>query len=183
MIIGLVGTMGAGKGVCAEYLGKKGFEYHSFSDEIRFELKARKLLETRESLTAVGNELRTRFGTGVLAQRVLNKLVPGKDYVIDSIRNPDEVKKLKTRPDFILIKIDAPAQIRFDRIQSRARTGDVQTFAQFLAQEKAESESTNPNKQQLHATSAMAQYTLINDSTVETFHKRIDALLKNLHNK
>ncbi|MFB3895466.1 MAG: AAA family ATPase [bacterium] len=180
MIIGLVGTMGAGKGVCAEYLGKKGFEYHSLSDEIRFELKARKLPETRESLTSVGNELRTRFGPAVLAQRVLNKIIPGQDYVIDSIRNPDEVKKLKSRPEFVLIKIDAPAQIRFDRIRSRARTGDVQTLAQFLVQEKAESESTNPNKQQLHATSAMAQYTLINDSTVEAFYKKIDSLLNKL---
>jgi dephospho-CoA kinase len=180
MIIGLVGTIGAGKGVCAEYLVKKGFEYRSLSDEIRAELKSRGLPETRELLTSFGNELRTKFGTAVLAQRVLNKIVPGKDYVIDSIRNPEEVKKLQSRPDFILIKIDAPVQIRFDRIRARARTGDVQTFAQFLAQEKAESESTNPNKQRLQTTAAMAQYTLMNNSTLEILYQRIDKLLNQL---
>jgi dephospho-CoA kinase len=180
MIIGLVGTMGAGKGVCADYLGKKGFEYHSLSDEIRAELKSRGLPETRELLTSVGNDLRTRFGSGILAQRVLNKIVPGKDYVVDSIRNPEEVKKLQARSDFILIKIDAPARVRFDRIQARARTGDIKTFDKFFAQETMETDSTNPNKQRIQATADKAQYTLVNDSTLEIFYQRIDKLLKQL---
>jgi len=180
MIIGLVGTIGAGKGICAEYLGKKGFEYHSLSDEIRAELKSRGLSETRELLTSVGNDLRTKFGTGILAQRVLNKIVPGKDYVVDSIRNPEEVKKLQSRPDFVLIKIDAPARVRFDRIRARARTGDVRTFDQFFAQETMETDSTNPNKQRLQATAAMAQYTLMNDATLEILYQRIDKLLNQL---
>jgi dephospho-CoA kinase len=180
MIIGLVGTMGAGKGVSAEYLVKKGFQYTSLSDEIRAELKSRKLSETRELLTSVGNDLRIRFGTGILAQRVLNKIVPGKDYVVDSIRNPDEVKKLQSRPDFVLIKIDAPARVRFDRICARARTGDVQTFDQFFAQETMETDSTNPNKQRLKATADMAQYTIVNDSSLEKLYQRIDQLLKQL---
>ena len=177
MIIGLVGSMGAGKGACAECLGKKGFIYTSLSDEIREELKLRGLPETRELLTAVGNELRTKYGTGILAQRVLNKMEPGIHYIVDSIRNPEEVNTLRTRPDFVLIRIEAPIEIRFERIRNRDRSGDVQTFQQFLAQEKAEEESTDLNKQQMHATESMAEYQVINDSTLEIFHQRIDSLL------
>ncbi|MDI6784002.1 MAG: AAA family ATPase [bacterium] len=180
MIIGLVGTIGAGKGVCAKYLGQKGFEYHSLSDEIREELKSRGLPESRDLLTVVGNELRTTFGTGVLAQRVLKKIVPGKNYVVDSIRNPEEVKTLQSRPDFVLVKIDAPARVRFDRIRERARAGDVQTFDDFLLQDEIEAATSDPATQQIRATAEMAEYTILNDSTLEIFHQRIDKLLNEL---
>ncbi|MCX7920153.1 MAG: AAA family ATPase [bacterium] len=182
MIIGLVGTIGSGKGVCAEYLVQKGFEYCSLSDEIRAELKSRGMPETRELLTEIGNELRAKFGPAILAERVLSRLVPGKNYVVDSIRNPEEVKALRTREDFVLIRIDAPVQLRFNRIQARARPGDVQTFAQFLAQEKAESESPDPNRQQLQATAEMAEFTVINDSTLEELYRQIDTLLEKINN-
>ena len=180
MIIGLVGAMGAGKGICAEYLGKRGFLYHSLSDEIREELKSRELPETRELLTSVGNELRTQSGTGILAQRVLKKMKNNKNYVVDSIRNPEEVKTLRTRKEFILIRIEAPVEIRYERIKNRGRTGDVQTLQQFLAQEKAESESTDINKQQMRATSSMADYQLTNNSSLDDFYHQIDKFLKEI---
>ena len=180
MIIGLVGPMGAGKGIFAEYLGEKGFQYTSLSDEIRQEIKSRGLPESRELLTSIGNELRQQSGSGVLAQRILKRLVPGTDYVVDSIRNPEEVKTLQVRKDFVLIKIDSPAEVRFERIRDRGRTGDVQTIEQFLHQEQAEAESKDETRQQIRATAAMADDCVLNDSTKEVFYQRIDALLSKL---
>ena len=73
MIIGLTGTNAAGKTEVAEYLRRRGFEYHSLSDEIREEIRSRGQNITREVLIAVGNELRGRFGEGAIRRASLVK--------------------------------------------------------------------------------------------------------------
>ena len=88
MILGLTGTNGAGKTSAAAWLRERGFLYESLSDEIRRELESRGLPATRDNLTRVGNEMRTAGGAGVLARRIKQRLEPGADYVIDSIRTP-----------------------------------------------------------------------------------------------
>src|SRR5262245_10265475 len=120
MIIGLTGKNAAGKGEVAAFLKDKSFYYASLSDAIRDELNERKIAITRDSLIATGNELRQNFGADILARRVLEKLDPNRNYVIDSIRNPAEVRALKKSGNFVLINVDAPNPIRFDRIRTRA---------------------------------------------------------------
>ena len=100
MIIGLTGKNGSGKTAVSEYLKSRGFEYHSLSDAIREEIRKRGLEITREVLIDVGNELREKFGPGILAERILPSLRNDQNYVIDSIRNPQEVDVLKTPERF-----------------------------------------------------------------------------------
>ncbi len=83
MIIGLTGRNASGKGEMADYLVKKGFKYFSLSDEIREEIKAEKLEVTRENLIQMGNKLRFQFGAGILAEKILSKLKPNENYIID----------------------------------------------------------------------------------------------------
>ena len=45
IIIGLTGTLGAGKGTVAEFFTNKSFNYTSCSDYLRRELKKRKITE------------------------------------------------------------------------------------------------------------------------------------------
>ena len=85
MIIGLTGKFAAGKGTVAEVLTARGFRYHSLSDVLREELAARGIAESREALTAVGNELRRDGGPDVLARRIQARLQDGGDHIVDSI--------------------------------------------------------------------------------------------------
>ena len=136
MIIGLTGTNGAGKTEVSEYLKSRGFEYHSLSDEIREEIRRTGREITREVLIGVGNDLREKFGPGILAERILPKLERDHNYVIDSIRNPYEVEVLKRRKDFILLAVDADQTTRFERSRKRARESAAQTIEQFIDEEK-----------------------------------------------
>ena len=86
MLIGLTGPNAAGKGEVASFLGSRGLRIHSLSDVVREEALARGLGTAREHLILVGNELRRRWGPGVLAERILPRLA-GR-AVVDSIRNP-----------------------------------------------------------------------------------------------
>jgi dCMP deaminase len=180
MIIGITGRNAAGKTEVCQYLQHRGFEYHSLSDEIRDEVRARGLEATREVLIAVGNELRSRFGAGALAQRVLQRLGRERNYVVDSIRNPAEVEVLRNRKDFTLVAVEADPSVRFERGRLRAREGAAQTFEQFTQEEDQELVSADPAKQQLLATRRLADLVVNNDGTLADLHGQLDVVLPRL---
>lgn len=177
MIIGLTGKNGSGKTAVSDYLKSRGFQYHSLSDAIRDEIKRRGEGITRDALIRVGNELREKFGSGVLAERILMTLEKEHNYVIDSIRNPSEVEALKRRDGFILLAVEADATIRLERSRKRGRESAAQNFEQFMEEEARELESDNPAGQHLHATRAKADIAVANDGTIEELHRKLDELL------
>jgi dCMP deaminase len=177
MIIGLTGKNGAGKTVVSDYLKSRGFEYYSLSDEIREEIRRRGLEITREVLIDVGNELREKFGPGVLAERVLRSLYDHNNYVVDSIRNPYEVDVLRSRSDFTLLAVEADLAVRFERSRTRGRENAAQTLEQFTREEERELDSANPANQQLHATREKADLVIANDGSLEELHRKLDQLL------
>jgi dCMP deaminase len=177
MIIGLTGKNGAGKTEVSNYLKSRGFEYFSLSDEIRNEIRVRGLQMARDTLIQVGNELREKFGPGVLAERILTRLGNDRNYVVDSIRNPHEVDALRKRGDFTLLAIEADQATRFERSRARARENAAQTLQQFIEEEARELESDNPANQQLIATQQKADLIVGNDGTLEELHRRLDTLL------
>ncbi len=180
MIIGLTGKNGAGKTEVLGYLRKRGFEAYSLSDEIREEIRLRGQTVTRDLLIAVGNELREKFGPGILAMRVLRNLENDRNYVIDSIRNPSEVQVLKKRSDFTLLAVEADVAIRFERSRRRNRESAAQTLQQFTEEEARELDSDNPANQQLNATRHKADLVVANNGTLEDLHRQLDKLLSPL---
>jgi len=177
MIIGLTGENCAGKSTIAEYLMKKGFYYYSLSDVIREELKARNTPITRENLIEKGNELREKFGPGILGTKIAQKLQHDKNYVVDSIRNPAEVEELKKLGRFFLFYVTAPGEVRFGRIRTRRREEDPQTYGAFIEIEKLEMENADRNKQNLKATFALAQKAIVNEGDLNELHDNVDAAL------
>src|ERR1051326_281208 len=179
MLIGLTGRNASGKGEVARYLQNKSFYYYSLSDVIRDEIRARGLTATRDRLITVGNELRQKYGASVLAERVLAKIEDDKHYVIDSIRNPAEVDAFRAAKHFKLIRIEAPAEVRFQRILSRRRESDPRTLEDFVALENREAEGDDTS-QNLVKVELMADHTLTNSGTLETLYPQIDALFSKL---
>ena len=96
--VGITGYNAAGKGEASDYLRDKGFYSISLSDILREEAKNRDLELNRENLTRLGQELRKKLNPGFLAEKALFHIDQKHNYVIDSIRHPDEVKILKTPP-------------------------------------------------------------------------------------
>lgn len=174
MIIGLTGPNSSGKGEVAEYLRQKGFYYFSLSDVVREEAVREGLDSSRENLIKVGNDLRIKHGSGILAKRVREKIQG--DAVVDSIRNPSEIMELRKEKDFFLLGIDAPIHLRFRRSQERGRLGDGSTLETFQKREDMEN-STDPVRQQLEKCMKMADFIIVNDASLEILHNRIDRFL------
>src|SRR6266446_2170701 len=169
MLIGLTGRNASGKGEVAKYLQKKSFYYYSLSNVIRDEIRLRGEEPTRDRLIVVGNELRQRYGAKILAERILAKIEDDKHYIIDSIRNPAEVDAFRAAKHFKLIKVEAPAEVRFQRILSRQRESDPRTLEDFVALENREAEGDDTS-QNLVKVELMADHALINDGVLENLY-------------
>ncbi len=173
-LIGLTGTNSAGKGEAAAFLGTRGYAYLSLSDVLREELAARGLPASRDNLIAVGNELRGRFGSDVLARRTMDK-VRGPS-VIDSIRNPGELEFLRRQEGFVLISIDAPIEIRFARAKARGRDESADTLEEFRVKEESEM-AGNETGQRLALCMAVADRRVVNDGTLEDLRRKVEECL------
>ncbi|MGB8952654.1 MAG: AAA family ATPase [Candidatus Aminicenantales bacterium] len=170
-LIGLTGTNGAGKGEVAVYFQKKGYQHFSLSDEIREELKKEGKELNRDNLIQKGNELRNKFGPDILARRVMKK-VKGK-ALIDSLRNPDEIEFLRRRKDFILLAVDAPVEMRYERVRKRGRNESASSLEEFINKEEEEM-GGSPEGQQLHRCIQMADTVIMNNGTLEELHRKLE---------
>ena len=179
MIIGLTGTKASGKGEAAKYIKEAGFIYFSLSDIVREEAVNRGLNNyTIKQLQDIGNELREKFGNGVLAERVIKKIKPGEDYIVDGIRNPGEIEVLRKHGAFI-IGIDAPQRQRFERLIKRGRVSDPKTWPDFLEVDARDQQDKTSIGQHVRKCINMANIIIINNSTISDLkHKIKNVLLK-----
>ncbi|MBI2345665.1 MAG: AAA family ATPase [Deltaproteobacteria bacterium] len=180
MIIGLTGKNAAGKGEVAKFLTEGGYHYYSLSDVVREEMSRQQVRITRENMIVFANRMRSEQGPSVLAERILAKLDPEKNYVIDSIRNPFEVEALRRRKDFALLVVDAEPALRFERIRSRSRESDPQTIEEFRKVEAAEAASPDPNAQQLNKIYELADAVVENNGALEELYDQVRQVMRAL---
>ena len=178
MILGVSGPYGAGKGEVVAYLAARSFVAYSLSDVLRDELRARGQEESRERMIATGNELRAAGGPAALADRLLARLAPDRNYVIDSIRHPAEVEALRRNArGFKLIWVDADPKLRLDRLRSRGRSGDPGSLETLLELEGRERAGGGENAQQLDAVERLADFRLRNEGSLAVLHAGIQRVL------
>ena len=180
MIIGITGKSGAGKGTVAEYLKQRGFVYHSLSDVLRSELKARRQAENLPNLIALGNKLRTAGGPGVLGQKIAEAIKNNNEEnsLVDSIRNPAEIMELKQAFNgFKLIAVDAPLAMRHQRISRRGRPGDEISLEEFTKLDAKELKSNDSNAQQILECIRLADYTVVNEGSLEELQQKVKDML------
>jgi len=177
ILIGLTGENCAGKGTIADYLAKKGFYYYSLSDAIREELANEGKEITREAMIAKGNELRRNFGADTLAKRIISKLQPDRNYVIDSIRSPAEAKALLATGKMTLIYVTAQVEKRFLRMKIRRREGDPRSFEAFRIIDRVEMEGKDEFGQNLSEVFALATKKIENDTEFRELYDAVDSML------
>lgn len=183
MIIGLTGKNGAGKGAIAKFLQEGSFKYQSLSDEIRSDLSRENIPVSRENMIKKGISLRKKFGLDILSRRVYSNMDLSFNYAIDSFRNPEEVTFFRQFPDFALMHVDAPIELRFERVRLRNRGDDPKTLESFRKLEECELENPAVEGQQLNAVIKMADHTLVNNGTPKELHEECRQIIHKLFNK
>lgn len=179
MIIGITGTLGAGKTTCVSFLEEKGFIHYSVRDFLVEHIKERGMPVDRNSMVVVANDLRANHGASYLAKELFKRAQErGGDVVIESLRAPAEITELRHHADqenpFIMLAIDAPVETRYERIKTRKSETDMISFEEFKTSEEREMYSDDPAKQNLAACIGMADVKIVNDGTKEEFMKRLE---------
>lgn len=179
MIIGITGTLGAGKGTVVEYLvKKKNFKHFSARDFWNEEIARRGLPSNRDTMTAVANDLRAQHGSDYFARTALARAKgEGVNAVIESIRSIGEGEYLKSH-GAVLWAVDADIRTRYDRIVSRASETDKVSFEKFAADEQREFANEDPTKQNLSGVMAISDKVFRNDGNKEGLFAQIEEALE-----
>ena len=185
-VLAIVGPMAAGKGTFIEILRKKGFESSSTSDRIREEIIRRGLKITRDYLTEVANDLRSKFGNDILSKRTAEYLGTAKSdyFVIDSIRNPKEIEFFKSQYDMRVVAITADQRIRYERFIERKTNSEPMSFERFCEIDNKELYGDGgSHSQRVKDCMDMADKTLENNGSVEELETKIDKMLSEFNIK
>jgi dephospho-CoA kinase len=182
VIIGITGTIGAGKGTVVEFLVKeKNFKHFSARDFITGEIIKRGLEVNRDNMVVVANDLRGKNSPSFVADELFKKAVEtGENCVIESLRTVGEVESLRSKGDFILLAVDADPQVRYERISGRGTNTDNVSFEKFIEQEKREMDSNNSNKQNLKKCIEMADFVVDNNGIIDELNSKIEQIYEEI---
>ncbi len=181
IIIGITGTLSAGKGTIVDYLiKKKGFKHFSARAFLIQELEKRGLPTERDHIQMMGDTLRRERSLGYVIEELLKQAKSyGGNSVIESIRNVGEIQVLRKygKKSFFLFAVDADAKLRYERAVKRKSSTDNISFEKFLDQEQFESHPANPWNMDLPECIKKADHTFFNNGTKKELHKQIEKVL------
>jgi dephospho-CoA kinase len=180
LIIGLTGPAGAGKDISAEYISRKlSVEHHSGGDVIRTMLTGLNLPVIKTAVVAFGNFLRENYGTDYIASRAVGIEEDKKGVVYSGFRSPSEAQYVKDHGGFI-VYIDAPTEVRHERILDRRRSDDTNDQEKLNQIDQKELQAQDDAGENLEKVKALADFTVINDSDLDSLHKKLDEITEKL---
>ena len=184
MIIGIVGTIGAGKGTVVTYLKSKGFAHYSSSGVLKEILKERGLPQTRTYMSPLADELLTQHEGGVLHfSRERAQRDGAKDYVLEAIHRVSEADYVRSIGG-VIWGVDADIEKRYERSIKRGEgEKDNVTHEQFLADAKREDEGQSGGGPNIRAVLKTAEVVLVNNGTQEELFAQVEAALKTIGDK
>ena len=178
-IIGITGTLGAGKGTIVDYLtSHHGFRHFSVRGFLTGIIESRGLTLNRDSMVAVANDLRAQHSPSYIVEQLLDQaLQSGQDCIIESIRTVGEIQALRERDHFYLLAVDADPTLRYERVLERGSATDHISYETFIENEQREMNSTDPNKQNLAACQELADFKLDNNHSFEELYTQVEEVL------
>ncbi|MDP4282345.1 MAG: AAA family ATPase [Bacteroidota bacterium] len=179
IILGITGTLGAGKGTIVDYLKReKGFTHFSVRSFLLEKIREAGLPENRDSMYELANKLRAKNGPSyVIDQLYLKARESGRNCIIESIRTTGEIESLREKEHFYLLAVDADPEIRYQRILLRHSETDAISRETFMNNEYREMRSTNPGEQNLRKCIEMADFLLTNNGTKEDLDHQVEKIL------
>ncbi len=184
MIIAVTGPIGCGKGALTNYLAEsRGFISYSLSGIFRKVASERGISPTRKNITKLALGIFSESPKESFLAKRFMELKPdlNKDIVIEGFRRVSDLTAFKKNlPNLVIIAVDAPQEIRFQRLKERSREGDPRVFEEFI---KVDDDENFSFGLQIDKCMTMAEYTIINDSSLKEFHKKIDEFLEKIRKR
>jgi len=172
-VIGLCGSIGAGKDVVAKFLVKEyGYVQITVGDIVREAFNKTGIPMTRENIDDFSKGMMEAHGPDHWLKQCVQK-IKMEGYgraIVDGIRtmNNHEVVKEAFNGDYLLFKVDAEPMVRFKRLQSRGRADLPKNLQEFKSQEESQNKIFRINE-----TFKIVDWTIDNSTTLEELYERI----------
>lgn len=184
-IIGITGTLGAGKGTIVDYMRDHyGYKHYSVRQYLIEEANRRGMELNRDTFVVVANDLRAKHSPSYITDQLyLQAAENGQNAIIESVRTPGEVDSLRQHEHFLLFGVDADPKIRYERIVARASETDKVSYETFIANEQREMSSTDPNHQNIGRCMKMADHVFMNNGDFEDLYRQLEEVLGKVEEK
>lgn len=178
-IIGITGTLGAGKGTIVDYLIQYyGYKHYSVRGYLTEEATRRGMEINRDTFVVVANDLREKHGPSYITDELYKQAeAAGSNAIIESIRTPGEVESLRKNEHFLLFAVDADPKIRYERVVNRNSETDHVSYETFIENEQREMSSTDPAHQNVGRCMEMADFVFHNDGDFEDLYRQVEEIL------
>ena len=179
-VLGIVGLPGSGKGEFSKIAEQMGIPVVVMGDIIREEVRKAGLPPTGENMGIVSKNLREKHGMAAIAISCIPvvECIDSDLVLIDGLRGDAEVRVLQDHfPNFVLIAITAPDEMRCSRLCDRGRSDDITCISELHERDSRETSFGLLNAVK------MADYILENVADIETFRKIVISTLNTLQNK
>ena len=180
LILGITGTIGAGKGTVVDYLTVHfGFNHYSVRKYLTQILQTQGIEPNRDHFTSLANALRTKNNSPSFIVEELYRTAArdGGHAIIESIRTIGEIEKLKSFGEFVLLAVDAEQSLRYQRAFARNSETDSIGYEKFKSDEEREMNSSNPHNQNLAGCIVRADYTILNNTGLAELHSALNAIM------
>lgn len=140
-IVGISGTSASGKDTAAEHLEDRGYLLVATGQVVRGE--AMRLFGSTDQylLRKAGHELRQRLGGGAICiaaiEQYQEKQENYKGVVVSGIKALAPAQTIKDLGG-LLVFVDAPTEVRYQRQVGRARIGESSSYEEFVRFEEEE---------------------------------------------
>jgi len=177
-ILVTTGMPGSGKEEFLKCCQARGAKVVRMGDIVREKAKEFGLDHSDSSVGTLANEERRRYGMDIWAKRTI-PYVGGDLVVIDGCRGPDEIRAFKHAfgDDLKVIAIHSSSKTRFERLKARARPDSPPTKVEFDQRDRRELEWG------LGEAIALADFMVINESTLKDLKRNVDLLLDSILGK
>ena len=180
-IIALVGLAGSGKSSAVEYLTEKGFPKIYFGGVIYKAMDEAGIEKTWDNQQQFREEIRRREGKDFVIKRVIKNIhdlinAGQNKIVLDGLYTWSEYKFLKHEfpGQVVVIAIVTPKYLRYQRMAKRIE----RPMQPHEVDQRDWSEIENLEK---GGPIAIADYSIINDGSLEQLHQKIDAATHDAH--
>ncbi len=180
-VVAIVGMAGAGKSEVARIFEKNGFKKIRFGDITEAELEKQGFELNEKNERYIREHLRREHGMAAYAKLNLHgidALLESSNVVVDGLYSWEEYILLKDcyGERFSTVAVWASPTTRHSRLENRARR--PLTVEEAASRDKAEIEKINKG-----GPIAMADFTIMNEASLEELERRAERVLSALNEK
>jgi dephospho-CoA kinase len=180
IVIAVTGMPGSGKSTVARVIARRlGYPLLVMGDVVREEVARRGLELTVHNIEEVARRLRELRGPGAIAELIVEKAraLNTQGVVVDGVRSLDEVKVLSSLGRVYIVAVHSPPNLRFQRMISRGREGDVRSPEEFRFRDEANL------RLGIGDVIALADYMIVNNSTLEKLIEEAERVAGEIENE